>query len=196
MARCLQIGLACIAVTDHNTIQGSIEVAKIAPFTVIIGEEIRSTGGEITGLFLREEVPKGLTPLETVERIKAQGGLVSIPHPFSNLRGSDMTDHGLNTIVPYADIIEVFNARNTSGKASSIAKAFALTHSLLPTAVSDAHHPIELGRTYTEMPTFDGTPLQFKQALSKAKLVGNAASPLVHLLSTYAKVHKRMKLFS
>jgi len=196
VARCLEIGLGCIAVTDHNTIQGSIEVAKIAPFPVIIGAEIRSTGGEITGLFLHEEIPKGLTPLETIKRIKAQGGLVSIPHPFSNLRASELTDYGLNTIVCYADIIEVFNARNTSGQASSTAQQFALAHSLLPTAVSDAHHPAELGRTYTEMPTFDGTPRQFKQALSEARLVGKAATPLVHLLSTYAKIYKRLKLFS
>ena len=58
VARCLKVGLNCIAVTDHNTIEGALIVRDIAPFTVIIGEEIASAEGEITGLFLKKAILK------------------------------------------------------------------------------------------------------------------------------------------
>ena len=86
VARCVEVGLSCIAVTDHNTIEGALEVERIAPFMVIVGEEVASSDGEITGLFLKEPVPKGLSPQETARRIKDQGGLVSLPHPFDRFR--------------------------------------------------------------------------------------------------------------
>ena len=70
VSRCSQVGLDCIAVTDHNTVDGAFEVKQLASFRVIIGEEIRSSEGEITGLFLQDSIPKGLTPVETVHRIK------------------------------------------------------------------------------------------------------------------------------
>ena len=79
VARCLKVGLNCIAVTDHNTTEGAFVVRDIAPFTVIIGEEVGTAAGEVTGLFLQETIPRGLTPLETAKRIKEQGGLVSLP---------------------------------------------------------------------------------------------------------------------
>ena len=108
--RCVKVGLDCIAVTDHNTIEGAKEVKRIAPFTVIVGEEVGSSDGEITGLFLEEAVPRGLSPLETVKLIKAQGGLVSIPHPYDRFRGSVITPRGIE---PYADIVEIFNVSRT-----------------------------------------------------------------------------------
>ena len=74
--------LDCIAVTDHNTIRGALLARELADFKVIVGEEVKSSQGDIIGLFLSEEVPKGLSPLETVRRIKGQGGLVLVPHPF------------------------------------------------------------------------------------------------------------------
>jgi hypothetical protein len=193
VARCLRVGLGCIAVTDHNTIRGAQAVARIAPFPVIIAAEVKSTKGEITGFFLKEEVPPGLSPLETVQRIKAQGGLVSIPHPFDSLRRSVIAREALEEVLPHADIIEVFNARNTFGAANQQALEVARRHGLLITAVSDAHHPLELGRAYTEMPEFDGTPEGFKKALTQARLVGRPANPLVHFLSAYAKLVRRLR---
>ena len=192
VARCLEVGLGCIAVTDHNTIRGGQDVARIAPFPVIVAAEIKSTAGEITGLFMQEEVPPGLSPLETVERIREQGGLVSIPHPYDSLRRSVIADKALEEVLPLADMIEAFNARNAFGDANRRAMETAQRYGLLPTAVSDAHQPRELGRTYTEMPLFDGTPEGFKQALAQARLVTRAASHLVHLATTYAKLRKRL----
>ena len=190
--RCLNVGLGCIAVTDHNTIAGAVAVKRLAPFPVIIAAEIKSTAGEITGLFLNEDIPSGLSPLATLQRIKDQGGLVSIPHPFDGVRSSVIRPEALEEILPFADLIEVFNARNTFKGANQRAEDLAERHNLLPTAVSDSHHVFELGRTYTEIPEFDGSAEGFKLALKEAVLIKNQAIPWVHFLSTYAKLHKRV----
>ena len=192
VARCLKVGLDCIAVTDHNTIEGALAVQRIAPFRVIIGEEVKTSEGEITGLFLKETVPRDLPPVETARRIKEQGGLVSIPHPFDRFRRSVILRRALDEIVQYADIVEVFNSRNSFDGDNRKAHEFAQEHGLLASGVSDAHTPIELGRTYVEMPEFDGTPEGFKQALSQGRIVGRRITPLIHVLTTFVKIRKRI----
>ena len=108
--------------------------------------------------------------METVERIKAQGGLVSIPHPYDSVRTSVLSADAMVEVLPHADIIEAFNARNVFRGADERARAAAAEHGLAVTAVSDSHHPWELGCTYTEMPEFDGTPQGFLAALREATL--------------------------
>ena len=190
--RCLEVGLNCIAVTDHNTTRGAYEVRRLAPFMVIIGEEVKTSGGEITGLFLQEEVPRGLSPLETVSRIREQGGLISIPHPFDHFRRSVIQSEALREVLPHVDIIEAFNARTTLASDLRRAQRLAQERGILVSAVSDAHVPLELGRAYVELPEFDGTPEGFKQALAQGRLVGRRINPLVHLLTTYTKLKARL----
>lgn len=191
VARCKATGLNCIAVTDHNTVRGALAVRDVAPFTVIIGEEVRTTEGEVTGLFLRSEVPRGLPPGEAARLIRAQGGLVSVPHPFDRFRrGSALSARGLAEVLPLAHIVEAFNARNLRAQDDDRALRLAREHGLLVSAVSDAHTAGEVGRTYVEMPEFDGTPEGFLAALARGRLVTHRASPLVHLASTWNKVLK------
>ena len=189
--RCGEVGLRCIAVTDHNSLSGALAVRAIAPLTVIPGEEIRSTAGEITGLFLEEEIPPGLTPLDTVRRVKEQGGLVSVPHPFVRQGRSALDRRSVLDLLPHVDIMEAFNARTMKRAANDEARRFAEEHSLLTTAVSDAHTVGELGRSYTELPEFDGTPRGFLEALREARLVRRPAGALVHVYSTVAKLRHR-----
>lgn len=191
--RCLSVGLSCIAVTDHNTIQGALAVARVAPFPVIVGAEVKTSAGDMIALFLQEDVPAGLPPLETARRIHEQGGLVSIPHPYDAVRRSVLTQEALADVLPVADMVEGFNARNTFASANRMAREAAERHGLPVVAVSDAHHPLELGRTYTEVAEFDGTAQGFISALSGARLVGRPAGPLVHLISTYAKLLTRVR---
>ncbi|MBI2871565.1 MAG: PHP domain-containing protein [Chloroflexi bacterium] len=191
VARCQRVGLNCLAVTDHNTIRGALAVRELAPFMVIVGEEIRTSRGEVTGLFLQEEVPSGLAPGEAARRVKEQGGLVSIPHPFDTFRrGSALDRVGLEEVLPYADVVEAFNARNVFAEHDRAAQRLASERGLLVSAVSDAHTLGELGHTYVEMPEFDGTPEGFKAALAQCKLVTRRASRLVHLSTTIAKLRR------
>ena len=190
-ARCSEVGLDCIAVTDHNSIEGSRAVQALAPFRVILGEEIMSTEGEITGLFLQEEIEPGLSPLETVKRIKDQSALVSVPHPFAGAGRSSLARPAALDILAHGDIIEGCNARTMSASAGAAGKAFANEHALVRTAVSDAHTLSELGRTFTDFPEFDGTPTGFKQALAQATLTEHPAGKFVHVYSTVNKLRRK-----
>ena len=192
VSRCMETGLDCVAITDHNTIDGALEVQRLASFRVIVGEEIKSQGGEIIGLFLQEAIPRGLPSLETVKRIKEQGGLVSVPHPFDHFRRSVIDRQALQDILPYVDIVEAFNARNALQGDNQKALELALEHGILTSAVSDSHTPVEVGRTYVDIPDFDGTPAGLREALAQGNLVRRQITPLIHLLTTFTKIRKRM----
>ena len=189
--KCEAAGLNCIAVTDHNTIQGAMEIRNIAPFRVNIGEEIRTSEGEVIGLFLEEKVPAGLSPKETANRIHSQGGLLAIPHPFDKFRRSVITQRCLLDLRNYATILEAFNARNTFQSSNQNALKLAQEWGTLTSAVSDAHTTIELGRTYMEMPDFDGTSAGFIESVSQSRLVMRPITPLIHVLTTLTKIWKR-----
>jgi predicted metal-dependent phosphoesterase TrpH len=188
---CLKKGIDCVVVCEHNNIRGAVAVREIAPFKVIVAEEIRSREGEIMGLFLREEIAPGLTPEETVRQIKEQGGLVLVPHPFDRYRNEHMAEGALERVLPEVDIIEGFNARTTFRGDNERAVRFAQEHGLAVSAGSDAHSPGELGRAYVEMPNFDG-PQEFLQALRQGRIVGRLSSPAVHLLSRWAWLRRRL----
>ncbi len=189
--RCLAVGINCLAITDHNTIEGALRMREIAPFTVIVGEEILTTSGEIIGLFLIHHIPSGLSPQETINRIKSQGGLVCIPHPFDTLRLSASRDSLFESLMPQVDIVEVFNARSLSP--SSTDKAWQLAHkySKPASAGSDAHSPQEIGNAYVEMPHFDGKE-DFIASLEQGRIAGSKSSPTVHLFSTWARLKKQL----
>ena len=192
VARCAKVGLSCIAVTDHNTIEGAMAVREIAPFTVIIGEEVGSAQGEITGLFLKEVVKAGMSSVDTARAIRDQGGLVSLPHPFDRFRREVIDAGGIEEVLPYVDIVEIFNSRNNMSADDRKAQELAKAHGFLTSGVSDAHTTIELGRTYVEMPEFDGTPDGFKKALAQGTIVGRRMTPLIHVATTLTKIRKRL----
>ena len=190
--QCRDVGLDCVAVTDHNTIRGGLEVRERADFTVIVGEEVKSAQGDIIGLFLEEEIPGGLPALETVRRIKDQGGLVVVPHPFDAIRRGPLSPSALSEVLPYVDLIEVLNARTILPRDLARCRRLAERTAITPVAVSDAHTPGELGSAYMEMEVFDGSATSFKRAMEHAKMAGNRSTPLVHLVTAYVKVKKRL----
>ena len=181
-------GLDVVAVTDHNTISGALAVRELSEQPVIIGEEIRSADGEIIGLFLSEEIPKALAASETIARIKEQGGLVGVPHPFDSLR-SALDQDVMLALIDQIDFIEALNARMVFSAHNDKARDFADAHALLTTAGSDAHSPWEVGRCYVEMPPFEG-PRDFIAALRQGRLTGRLSTPFVHLISRYAYLRR------
>ena len=190
--RCQSQGLGLIAVTDHNSIEGGLRAREIANFPVIVGEEVTTADGELTGLFLTEPILRGLPATETAKRIKDQGGLVSIPHPFDVFRRNVITPTALAEVVKLADIIEGFNARNTFKSANAKAKELAASAGLPMTAVSDSHTAMEVGRTYTDLTIDEVTPQALLVAIASARLVERPITPLIHFLTTMAKVRKRL----
>ena len=132
-------GLDVIAITDHETIRGGLEVQKMnsdEDFFVIVGCEINTEIGDIIGLFVNEEINSKIF-IEVVEEIKIQGGLVILPHPF---RGHRLE----NSVIQYIDAVEIFNSRSTieqNAKALLLAKEWKKPI----TAGSDAHFASEIG---------------------------------------------------
>lgn len=194
VVHCMAAGIDCAAVTDHNNIDGAKAVARIAPFRVIVAEEIKSSEGEIIGLFLQDEVPRGMTPEDTVRAIRAQGGVVIAPHPFDRLRRSSALGlEALLRIVDDVDAIEVFNARTVLRNDNSRAARFARRHGKLRSAGSDSHSKGEIGHTMLRMPSFEGRD-DFLEALARAAIEARYSSMLVHLLSSWAKLKWRLGL--
>ncbi|HEY5638962.1 MAG TPA: PHP-associated domain-containing protein, partial [Dehalococcoidia bacterium] len=144
--------------------------------------------GEILGLFLSEEVARGLSAEETIARIKAQGAVAGAPHPYDMFR-SGLKPDVLERIAPDLDFIEGLNARMVLSSHNKRARQFAEAHGLPTSAASDAHSPQEVGRACIEMPDF-GTPTELLESLRKGRLRGRLSSPLIHLWSRYAKVRR------
>ena len=191
ISRCLETGINCIAVADHGTIDGALKMQSLAPFPVIVAEEILTPHGEIMGMFLKENIPSGLSVEETIARIRAQGGLVCIPHPFDIFKQSALGDKIVGALLDQIDIIEVFNSRSPLLRYSAKAQVFAQKYGITKSAGSDAHTPYEIGNAYVEMPEFSGKD-DFINALEKGKIFGHRTNPLVHFGSAWARLKKQL----
>lgn len=190
VGRCIEKGINCVAIADHGTAEGALKLKETAPFTIIVAEEILTLHGEIIGLFLKETIPSGLSVAETLSRIRAQGGLVNIPHPFDIFRQSALRNHIIEEIADQIDIIEVFNARSLPPQQSAKARAFAKKHGIIQGAGSDAHTLREIGNAYIEMPEFKGKD-DFLKALAKGTIYGHTTNPFIHFASVWNKLRKR-----
>ena len=189
LRRCGEVGIDCLAVTDHGTIEGALRARELAPFPVIVGEEVMTREGEVLGLFMEKTIPSGLTAARTVELIREQGGLAGVPHPFDRFYRSCLRRDTLLDLLPRLQLIEAFNARSLFHRDQ--AQAFAQSHGLLMTAGSDAHTLGEVGRAYVEMPPFQG-PQGFLQSLEKGKIGGGTTPLWVHFLGPWQKFLKAL----
>ncbi len=166
-------GLDVLCITDHNAIRGAVELAERLPCRVIVGEELRTHAGEIIGLFLTERIPMGIPPAEAARAIRAQGGVVYVPHPFDPMR-RNMAEPALYELAgaDLLDAVEVINAKTSLRSLNERAAQFAAEFELAAGAGSDAHVPNALGAAYVEMPDFDG-PQDFLAKLRLARAVGH-----------------------
>lgn len=170
----LAAGLGALAVTDHDTIAGGLEararaVERGLPLNVIVGSEVKTAAdGEIIGLFLHEEVPPKLTFAETIERIRAQGGLVYVPHPFDRFHTTPdralLLEH-----IGEIDVLETSNARLWLQRDNRAAERFASEHGLRRGAGSDAHVPAGIGTAALRLAPFED-PTSFLRAVEDATI--------------------------
>jgi predicted metal-dependent phosphoesterase TrpH len=166
-------GLGAIAITDHNEVSGALEARKIAEqmgdIKVIVAEEVKTAEqGEVIGLFLEEKIPKGLTMAETIAEIRAQGGLVYVPHPFDRFHSVPDYEHLLD-IVEEIDLLEVFNPRVALTSFNEEAVRFAAKYRIVPAAGSDSHVAQGLGSVRQRIHDFDG-PAEFLEAMRGADI--------------------------
>ena len=176
-------GLNVICSTDHNTIEGALRLREMADgFRVIVGEEVSSRDGEIVGLFLEKPVPRDLSAEETIKRIHDQGGIVSIPHPFSRNRLFHLRRSVLERVWRDIDCIEVFNAREAFTSDNLKAAAFAKEKELPGAVGSDAHRASEIGRAWVEIDDFTGRD-DFLVALREGSVIGKLTGNYIHLMT-------------
>ena len=174
-------GLGAIAVTDHNVFGGAeeaVELARGRALTVIPGEEVKTDRGEVIGLFLEEEIPRGMTMAETITAIRDQGGLVYLPHPFDRMH-TIPDPRTLHRHLAEIDVFEVFNARLLRETFNDEAVRFARKYNLLMGAGSDAHVIQGIGTGLVRMRAFE-TPEEFLLSLRSAEIVRRPKS-LVYL---------------
>ena len=188
---CRKKGLDRVIITDHNTIKGALEAQKLAPELVIIGEEIMTTKGEILAAYLNEEIPLGLSPKETIQRLRAQGAFISIAHPFDFSRHGHWQEEDLFEILPLVDAIETFNARCLLPSMNEKAQNFASRYEIPSTVGSDAHALFELGRATLTLPKFNtARELQavIRQGVPRTRRSGIPA----RIASRYAVLRKKI----
>jgi predicted metal-dependent phosphoesterase TrpH len=166
-------GLGAVAITDHNEVSGALEARKIAAqmgdIKVIVAEEVKTAEqGEVIGLFLEEKIPRGMTMAETIAAIRAQGGLVYVPHPFDRFHSVPDYEHLLD-IVEEIDVLEVFNPRVALTAFNEEAERFARKYRIVPGAGSDSHVAQGLGSVRVRIHDFDG-PAEFLEAMRDADI--------------------------
>lgn len=209
-------GLTHLAITDHDRIDGARRARDAAPqgLTVIVGEECRTSDGDLICLFLERAVAPGRTAVETIAEVRAQGGLVGIPHPFDRFRNSllrkpdggagrgrsrtpagrpPLRDEGLAALAGLVDYVEAYNAR-LIGSGNDTAAEFALSHGLPGVAVSDAHSVLEVGIAYSVLDGRPETPEGLRAALAAGlEVVPGRASYMLRALTPIAKLVQRAR---
>jgi hypothetical protein len=193
--RCLKKGINCLAVCDHGTAEGGLRLQEIAPFKVIVAEEILTPYGEIMGMFLKETVPSHQPVADVVAQIKAQNGLVCIPHPADRLRPSSLPASVIQEIAGDIDIIEVLNGRTLVPWPQGRLRELMIRHGIAGSAGSDAHTTGEIGVAYVELPEFNGQE-DFLEALKKGRIKGHRSTPFVHFSTTWERLKKKSLLKS
>jgi predicted metal-dependent phosphoesterase TrpH len=185
---CRKLGLSPVFLTDHDSIDGALEL-RAADVRVVVGEEVATADGELIGLFLKDAIPAGLPATEAVRRIKDQGGLVYLEHPYDSSRRR-LREEAIESVADLIDIVEVFNGRSDE-KANRRAKELCATLGAAPGAGSDAHTIGEIGTVYVEMDDFvDAT--SFLAGLHKARIVkGRNKFVLTAEAKLRAKIRRR-----
>jgi hypothetical protein len=162
-----------IALTDHNTIEGALQLVRMAPELAIAGEEAKTREGEVIGLFITGRVPPYLVPEDAMDLIHDMGGLVYMPHPLDRHR-SNFRPERMIELAERIDIIETYNPW-CDASANHAAAQLADELGKVAATGSDSHSADELGRSWMEMEDYSGTQ-DFLDKLRFARHVVTASS--------------------
>lgn len=197
ISRCQKKGIDVLGIADHNEIEGAYRMQKMAPFRVIIGEEIKTRDGEIIGLFIKRHIPQGMSIEDTIKEIKRQGGITYLPHPFdSTTRKTSLKSELFKSVIKDVDIVEVYNGRTVMPQDNKNAKIFAEHYKKIEGMGSDAHIVWEFGRNYVYMDQF-AKPGEFLKSLSSADFKTAPVVPWVFMITKlvrYLKKNKKEKI--
>ncbi|MCY4086783.1 MAG: PHP domain-containing protein [Actinomycetia bacterium] len=184
-----------LGITDHDRVDGALTLAERATFPVIVGEEITTADGELIGLFLCEQIPRDLPIVETAERIRAQGGLVYLQHPFYHLIRRPLTPRSRERLLDsgLVDIVEVVNGGPFTGHSNAKARGLAERYGLPKAAGSDAHAPVEIGRCLVAAPPGPLEPASLCERLREATIIDRRLSSR-HAVATKLRTRTQLAL--
>jgi len=187
-------GLTHLAITDHDRIDGALRARDAAPdgLTVIIGQEVRTSAGDLIAVFIERPVERGLPAADAIAAVRDQGGLVGMPHPFDRTRNSVLRDALQMSLLPLVDWIEIHNARLVGG-GNQRAAEMARDEDRPGVAVSDAHTILEVGVAYSVMHGDPSTPAGLLAGLPPIDLVTGRASYAVRVWTPLAKAVQRVR---
>jgi predicted metal-dependent phosphoesterase TrpH len=171
--RCAECGLDRIALTDHNTVEGALALAEIAPDLAIVGEEAKTREGEVIGLFISRRIPPYMRAEDVMDMIHEMGGLTYVPHPLDRHR-SNFSAERMVELASRIDIIETYNAWCEPAENQAAARLAVELEKVSATG-SDAHAASELGRSWMEIEDYT-TPQDFLEKLRLARHVVTASS--------------------
>ena len=171
--RSRELGLDRIALTDHNTVEGALLLARMAPELTIVGEEAKTREGEVIGLFITDRLPPHLVPEEVMDLVHEMGGLTSLPHPLDRRRANFRPER----VVQLADRIDIIETYNPWCEPAANAAAAGLAADLRKVAAtgSDAHGIRELGQSWMEIDDYT-EPADFLDKLRFARHVITSSS--------------------
>lgn len=192
--KCVKQGIQYIAITEHNNIQGAKEFQAYCKkrgnkIKVILGEEIMTTGGEIIGLYIHDEIPAMCTPAETVKMIKKQGGVVYVPHPYDEKRyRTVLKEKHICELKDQIDCIECHNGRNVSERYDIEQHRIAEKNKIPKVIGADAHTYFEVGRNYMEMEFPPDNRENFLKALQSVSLFPAPCMSFCHHLTRVDRI--------
>ncbi len=173
IARCAECGLDRIALTDHNTVQGALALARLAPELAIVGEEAKTREGEVIGLFINKRLPPYLAPEEVMDLVHGMGGIVYVPHPLDRNRAHFSADRIIE-LAGRIDIIETYNPWCDASANQAAARLADELGKVVATG-SDSHAAHELGRSWMEIDDYTD-PRDFLEKLRYARHVVTTSS--------------------
>ncbi len=186
-------GVTHLAITDHDRVDGAQRArdAQVPGITIIVGSEVCTQAGDMIALFIERPLQVGLPPEEAIAAIRAQGGLVGIPHPFDAWRGSLLLDDRFLSLLPLIDFIEGWNARLVAPGGNQRAAELAVAHGIPSVASSDAHSIMEIGNAASILTGEPSTPAGLRAALAaphelitgRGSFVARAIMPVVKVIS-------------
>ncbi len=192
--RAVELGLGALCVTDHNTIAGGVAArayveAHAIPLHIAVASEIKTATGEVIGIYLEEDIPRGLPFADTVEAIHAQGGFVYVPHPCDRLHAIPPADL-LERLAPWLDAFEVVNGRLARERFNDDAEEIANRLALPQAAGSDEHVVEGLFTAGLDLPAFHD-PVSLALALQDALVVRRPSRYLLLQARKWVRTRRR-----
>lgn len=166
--RARELGLERVGLTDHETAEGALELKRMEPELAIVGQETKTTEGEVIGLFITRSIEPYRPPEDVLDEIHEMGGVTYLAHPLDRRRHR-FAPHRVAELAPRIDVIEVHN-QWSAPEANQAAAELAAELGIPGACGSDAHAPPELGHCWMEMPEFDDAT-GFLASIRSARLV-------------------------